>query len=110
MNNSINVYKCKYITKIRERIFDLSKEKNETNSYCKNKIIIGCIPSHSRIQGNELVDMLTKEATDEDADDRIKIPINDWKIIFKKEMYNRTRERLKREGTYKGVKYFNTLQ
>jgi len=44
--------------------------------------------------------MLGKEATDEDTDDRIKIPMNDWKIIFKKEMYNRTRERLEREGTY----------
>ncbi|EFN69451.1 hypothetical protein EAG_05895, partial [Camponotus floridanus] len=60
------------------------------------------------IQGNEL-DALAKEATNEDVDDKIKIPINDWKIIFKKEMYNKPRENLEREDTYKGVKYFNTF-
>lgn len=53
--------------------------------------------------------MLAKEATDEDTGDRIKIPMNDWKVIFKKEMYNKTRKRLEREGTYKSLKYFNTF-
>lgn len=37
----------------------------------------------------------------ETCDDRVEVPINDWKRLYKDEMYNRTKNRNEIEARYK---------
>ncbi|XP_036138908.1 uncharacterized protein LOC118644438 [Monomorium pharaonis] len=105
-NNSLRVNKNKHIYRIREKILQW-KEMCKGKGIKEKKLVIGWIPSHEGIKGNEVADELAKEATNEEKDVRIKIPNQDWKPIFKAEMNDRTRWRMEAEGKYKGRKYFD---
>lgn len=65
------------ISVIKEKMFRISKRKREVGSDRRVKVVIGWIPGHSGMVGNELADGITKEATEEEKDERIKIPGND---------------------------------
>lgn len=108
-SNIINVKKHSFIKKIRESInmYEMKRLSLDNVVIRKPKIVIGWIPSHCGIKGNELVDGLAKEATNETPDERIKVPINDWKRIYKEEMGARTRNRNETEANYKGKYYFD---
>lgn len=54
-----------------------------------------------------MADKLAKEASEEIADIRIKVPSKDWHSKFKEEMYVRTKNRIELEGKNKGKKFFD---
>jgi len=51
------------------------------------------------------VDQLAKEATEEE-DNTIVVPLQDFRISFKKKMWSRTQDTINRETQYKGKQYF----
>lgn len=59
------------------------------------------------MQGNEDADGIAKEATEEEKDERIKVPYADWKVQQKEKMWLKSKQKLEIEGRVKGVRYFN---
>lgn len=93
------------IVTIRERI-DTYIKNNKRQENKVVKIIIGWVPGHKDIKGNEIAEKLAKEASEKIADIRIEVPSKDWHYKFKEEMYVRTRSRVEAEGKNKGKKCF----
>lgn len=72
------------------------------------KVVIGWIPGHKGIKGNELADNLAKSAIADANDFRSKVPSKDWHFKFKEDMFNRTKYRYEAEANTKGKKFFET--
>lgn len=70
------------------------------------KVIIGWIPDHTGIRGNELADSLAKQGTKEERDNRIIIPIRDWRSLYKEEIMSWTKLIMKSDSDRKGKKFF----
>lgn len=58
-NNDISTYKNMYVMEVRKRIYEIEKEDNR-------KVILAWIPAHIGIAGNEIVDQLAKQGTEEE--------------------------------------------
>lgn len=110
-NNRMSAHSATATLNIRETISGLKKkrEDNGKSNMEERKIVIGWIPSHIGIEGNEIADQMAKEATKSQHDDRIKVPYSDWKAFYKEEMMSRTRSRNEKEGTVKGINYFREI-
>lgn len=116
-DKKFNAYENEFIISIKKRIYEYKnkwkekREKEEKNEiryrFKKNRVVIGWIPGHMGIRGNELADSLAKEAIENKRDDRICVPYGDWKSFFKKDMFETTKRRIEREGIYKGKVYFD---
>ncbi|RLU15164.1 hypothetical protein DMN91_012158 [Ooceraea biroi] len=96
---------AKWNGRIRQRIYDLYKlqERKGKESY---KVVIGWIPGHKGMQGNEMADRLAKSVTEEDLDNRIKVPYYDWIALYKEEVYKKSVDKFEMEGRYKGRMVF----
>lgn len=77
-NNDISTYKNMYVMEARKRIYEIEKEDNR-------KVILALIPAHIGIAGNEIVDQLAKQGTEEEWTRELKITYGDLKEEYKKE-------------------------
>lgn len=101
-NNNFAAMKNVYALKARQFIENIKSQRNNTR-----KIILAWTPSHIAVEGNEIVDMLAKECTNEDQNEEVKIPRADWKTVFKKEAWENTQKDIIQESNYKGKIYFD---
>lgn len=59
----------------------------QTNRY--PSIVIGWVSGHMGVVGNEEADGIAKEATKEERELRIKVPVYDWRNLKKEEIRGR---------------------
>lgn len=104
-NNKISAGVNEHIIGIRKRYFELSGKRGRSNK----KLVIGWIPAHKGIHGNEIVDQLAKEATAENPCPELKIHYNDLRSVFKDIAITETTREIKAQANYKGKFYFNNF-
>ncbi|XP_011858910.1 PREDICTED: uncharacterized protein LOC105556425 [Vollenhovia emeryi] len=97
-NNNLSVYKNTYVVEARRRINSLKKDYNI-------QVYIVWIPAHRGMAGNEIADVLAKEASQEESQD-FKVPFTDFYAEHKIKEWHSTREVIEREAEYKGRYYF----
>lgn len=72
-----------------------------------NSIAFIWVPSHVGIGGNEIADWLAKQGTTETAREEFRIPADDFKGEYKKNMVTRTKNKLRAEFGEKGKFYLD---
>lgn len=82
VNNKLVLKRNEYINQIRERI-DCYESRYRKENARAVKVVIGWIPGHKGIRRNKLADGLAKEDMNEEKDERMKVPCNDWEKNFK---------------------------
>ncbi|CAK9814087.1 hypothetical protein ANTPLA_LOCUS8065 [Anthophora plagiata] len=73
-----------------------------------HRLGIAWTPAHVGIEGNERADRIAKERTGNDHSVEIKIPEEDLTRNAEEEAWKWSRNANQEEGTYKGIKYFNS--
>lgn len=103
------IFNCKFSAKYNKYVVDIrTKLYNFHNLYKdKYRIKLLWIPSHVGIAGNEMVDIIAKEATTNAPASRIKIPFSDFYQKFSIEAKKNTQKKIKEEAGQKGIFYFN---
>lgn len=89
-NNNIERYQSEYVCGIKEKV-NKNIEQYEVNDDIKLKVVISWIPGHAGIWGNEIADSLAKQGTKEERDDRVRIPLKDWRSLYEEEIRARTK-------------------
>lgn len=101
-SNIVNVYTNKYICDIRAKANQIEKE-------FKVKVLFIWVPAHSGIHGNEIADILAKEATKGNPREDIIVPLGDYRQKFIEEMWDKTIEKIKNESNFKGKFYMKNF-
>lgn len=107
--NALNFNKHRVVTHIREKIFEYVGSARERGRG-EVKVVIGWVPSHRGIEGNEKADGIAKGATEEARDARFKVPARDWRSVMKEAVWKRYQARIERKGNLKGIKYLSTTR
>lgn len=104
-NIRIDFKKTEIACMIREKI-ELHVSRAREMYDREASVVVGWVPGHISVQGNEDADGIAKEAAKEEKEERIKVPISDWRSVQKDIMWTKTRTRIEEEGQFKGSKYF----
>lgn len=64
------------------------------------------MPAHRGIVGNERADGIAKEATGMEKEVGFKVPAKDWRGVTRETVWKGYQTRIEREGSHKGVKFF----
>ncbi|XP_053985665.1 uncharacterized protein LOC128880041 [Hylaeus volcanicus] len=73
------------------------------------KLVIGWIPGHSNITGNELADQETKRQTGRVHDTQYKVPAKDILVDLKEEFWNKFKEKAIEIGREKGALFMKEI-
>ncbi|XP_070152080.1 uncharacterized protein [Polyergus mexicanus] len=73
------------------------------------QVIIAWIPSHSGILGNEMADLLAKNATTKGTWYTGLLPFSDFFSVVRKNLINDMTDLLKKQARYKGINYFRSF-
>ncbi|XP_024879116.1 uncharacterized protein LOC112459311 [Temnothorax curvispinosus] len=102
-SNILDVYRNQYIIEARRILFELCYKH-------ERRVVLVWIPSHKGILGNELADALAKEASTEEADPTIVVPLSDMmSSIIRKDTWETTQSSIMAEAAYKGAFYFSNF-
>lgn len=105
INNRITSYVNDYLLEIKSWYFELQNADFRTG---KN-VVIGWIPAHKGIYGNEKADELAKIATEEAPNLELKAPIKDIRRLHREELFKSTIAEIKKQAQIKGSFYFNNF-
>lgn len=64
------------------------------------------IPGHTQIKGNEMADLLAKEAISKGIDTQISVPFGEFKNLWKAQLFEELHDWYRNTGKEKGIFYF----
>ncbi|XP_024884195.1 uncharacterized protein LOC112462567 isoform X2 [Temnothorax curvispinosus] len=101
-SNILDVYRNQYVIEARRILFELCYKH-------ERRVVLVWIPAHKGILGNELADALAKEASTEEADPTIVVPLSDMMSSIRKVTWETTQNSIMAESAYKGAFYFSNF-
>lgn len=107
-SNKLAINKHRVTFQIREKIFEYLGRAREMGN-TEVKLVLGWVPAHRGIVGNEDADEIAKGATEEPKDPRIMVPPRDWRSLVKEKLWKSSNAILESEGSLKGIKYFSSM-